>query len=528
MTEIPSKGAIGTAPRCVAPTTAREGVGAIPHWVPLAAIAGLALALRLYGLGDKPFWLDELASLHRATISPHDLVAQSLQSKHYPSYFLLLWLIAKLGVSQFFLRLPSAVFGAVNAALVAAMGREAAGPRAGTTAGLLMALSPFDVQYGQEARSYTLVTCLILVALFGLLRLARDPGLAALPLRNARAPRFAWLAYGAGTASALCVLNVAVPWLLAANLGALAIATQAGGARRCFLRNWGITQGIVLALWLPWLIAVYVASKGTVLHGEDWSPPESLATIWSIIAPVYLHRITTFITFGLEPAAIPGLSLVIAALALCGAWRLRRARSVFAVIICAVLVLPLLLLSVSLAAPVLAPRYFAWGAAPFFVLAGAGLAGLRGWRFAGCAAALGALCLVNLSPYYGAETKPRWDLLAARLAEAAQPGDLVLLNDLHADYVLTAFAPRKGLDLARLKLSWNTTKITAPPGHDVWVVFGRTGQGEMQAPDAYLATLSVLGRPVSEERIGHYIVLWHFRDSNPPIANCGKPKGCPA
>ncbi|MGH7034306.1 MAG: glycosyltransferase family 39 protein [Stellaceae bacterium] len=528
MTEIFSRGAIITVPQSAAAITTRAAGRAIPHWVPLVAIACLALALRLYGLGDKPFWLDELASLHRATISLPDLVAQSLHSKHYPSYFLLLWLVAKLGASQFLLRLPSAVFGAVNAALVAAMGREAAGPRAGAAAGLLMAFSPFDVQYGQEARSYTLVTGLILVALFGLLRLARDPGRAALPLRSEKAPRLAWLAYGAGTASALCVLNVAVPWLLAANLGALAIAAQAGDARRRFLRNWGIVQGIVLALWLPWLVAVYVASKGAVLHGETWAPPESLATIWSIIAPVYLHRITAFITFDLEPAAIPGLSLIIAALALCGAWRLRRARSVFAVIACAVLVLPLLLLSVSLAAPVLAPRYFAWGAAPFFVLAGAGLAGLRGWRFAGSASALGALCLVNLLPYYADETKPRWDLLAARLGEQAQQGDLVLLNDWHADYVLTAFAPRAGLDLGRIRLSWSAAKVAAPPGHDVWAVFGRTGQGEMQTPEAYLATLSALGRPVSEERIGRYIVLWRFHAPGAPTVNCGKPEGCPA
>ena len=528
MTDIVSKGTIMTAPRSIAAATLRTADGAVPYWVPLAAIAGLALALRLYGLGDKPFWLDELASLHRATISLPELFAQALHSKHYPSYFLLLWLVAKFGVSQFILRLPSAILGAVNAALVAAMGREAAGPRAGAAAGLLMALSPFDVQYGQEARSYTLVTFLILVALFGLLRLARDPGGAALPLRSAKAPRLAWLAYGAGTASALCVLNVAVPWLLAANLGAIAIAWHAGAARRAFLRNWAIVQGVVLAVWLPWIIAVYIASKGTVLRGEDWSPPESLATIWSIIAPVYLHRISAFITFDLEPAAIPGLSLVIAVLAFVGAWRLRRAGSVFAVIACAVLILPLLLLSVSLAAPVLAPRYFAWGAAPFFVLAGAGLAGLRGWRFAGSAAALGALCLVNLSPYYADETKPRWDLLAARLAAEAQPGDLVLLNDWHADYVLTAFAPRAGLDLARIKLSWSAAKLVPPPGHDVFVVFGRTGQGEMQSPEAYLATLSTLGTPVSEERIGRYIVLWRFHEPAPPVANCGKAEGCSA
>ncbi|MGH7061113.1 MAG: hypothetical protein ACREFH_12040, partial [Stellaceae bacterium] len=62
-----------------------------------AAIGAAALLLRLYGLGDKPFWLDEVASLHRATASVPDLVADSLHASHYPSYFLLLWLVARIG-----------------------------------------------------------------------------------------------------------------------------------------------------------------------------------------------------------------------------------------------------------------------------------------------------------------------------------------------------------------------------------------------------------------------------------------------
>ncbi len=142
----------------------------------------LALALRLYGLGDKPFWLDEITSLRRATTTVPGLVADSLQNNHYPSYFLLLWLIGQIGTSQWLLRLPSAVFGAIGAALTCAIGSRAVGPRGGAIAGLLMAFSPFEVQLGQEARSYTLVSCLILTALFGLVRLAQQPDAAALPV----------------------------------------------------------------------------------------------------------------------------------------------------------------------------------------------------------------------------------------------------------------------------------------------------------------------------------------------------------
>ena len=201
--------------------------GNLPSSALPAAIGVFALALRLYGLGDKPFWLDEIASLRRATASLPDLVADSLSNNHYPSYFLLLWLVGQIGTSQWLLRLPSAVFGAVGASLTCAIGTRAAGRPSGAIAGLLMAVSPFEVQFGQEARSYTLVSCLILTALFGLVRLAQEPAAAALPMRNGTL-RGAWMAYCLGTAAALSVLNVAIPWLLAANLGAIAI----GQARR--------------------------------------------------------------------------------------------------------------------------------------------------------------------------------------------------------------------------------------------------------------------------------------------------------
>jgi mannosyltransferase len=478
------------------------------------AIGVLALLLRLYGLGDKPFWLDEIASLRRATATLPDLIADSLHNSHYPSYFMLLWLVGRIGTSQWLLRLPSAVFGAIGASLTCAIGSKAAGPRSGAIAGLLMAFSPFAVQFGQEARSYTLVACLILTALYGLVRLAQEPVAAALPVRRKGALRGAWIAYCLGTAAALSVLNVAIPWLLAANLGAIAIAWRAGGARRAFLRNWGLAQALILAIWMPSLACLYLVSKGAVLDGAGWAPAETLKTVWSIIAPVYLLRISSFITFSLLPGGVPGLALVTTALAVLGAWRLRRDPTALAVLGCAAFVLPLGLLLLSLVVPVLVPRYFAWSAAPFFILAGAGLGQLTFPRFAAAAAMLGAACLVNLIPYYAYETKPRWDLVAARLAAAAQPGDVVLLDSYYSYSVLAVFAARAGLDDHRVTLTWNLPEAARlAPGHDLWAVYGRTGQAvKKQSPEDYRRSLAALGDPIVENSVGRYIILWQFRE----------------
>lgn len=491
----------------------------LASWLPPAAIALLALLLRLHGLGDKPLWLDEVTTLHRATITLPALIAESLHSKHYPSYFLLLWVVAKLGASTWMLRLPSAIFGAIGAAVAYAIGDEAGGRRTGTAAGLLLALSPFDIQYGQEARSYTLAACLILIALWGLVRLARAPALAVAGLSWKRVPPLPWIAYGLGTTAALDVLNVAIPWLVAANLAAFAIAWRAGDSGRAlFWRNWAWVQGFILVAWLPFFVAVCVLSHGTVLRGDGWAPPETWATLWSIVAPVYLYRISAFITFDVMPSAVPWISAIVGLLALAGAWRLRDRLAVLAVIGGSALVLPALLFLVSLLAPALVARYFAWSAAPWFVLAGAGLGQLATRRFAVAGAAFAAVALVNLAPYYHDETKPRWDVAAATLADEAQPGDVILVDSPDAYEVFSAFAARSGLDRHVTITATPTDAARLAPGHDLWVVYGRTGQGKMITPADYTNSLAALGKPGTELVFGRYVVAWRFNTSD-AIAN---------
>jgi mannosyltransferase len=507
----------------------RSGDRFSPYALP-AAVGSLALVLRLYGLGDKPFWMDEITSLRRATMSVSHLVHDSFHQSHFPTYFLLLWLVARLGTSQWLLRLPSALFGAVGAALVCRIGGDAAGPRSGAIAGLLMAFSPFEVQLGQEARSYTLVSSLILTALLGLVRLAQQPSRGALPWRNPSAARGPWLAYCLGTAAALVVLNVAVPWLVASNLSAIAIARRARPASCRFLRNWGLAQLFILALWLPLLVEVYVGSRGGVLDGAGWAPAETAATVWGIVAPVYLLRISGFVTLDLAPAAIPALSLLILALAAIGLWRLRRDPAVLVALVLAAFLLPLALLLLSLRVPLLVPRYFAWGAGPFFILAGAGLGQLVLPRLLPLAGLLGAASFANLAPYYGYETKPRWDLLAARLAAKAKLGDVVLLNNYYSYYVFSVFAAKSGLDARQVKLTWELPEASRlAAGHTVWAIFGRTGQAPMRPLQTYRSSLAPLGRPAAEFSVGRYIVAWRYREpaAEPePSAEATRPEAC--
>lgn len=481
------------------------------------AVGAFALLLRLHGLGEKPFWLDEVASLRRATAPLLYLAADSLHNGHYPSYFLLLWLVAKIGTSQWLLRLPSAVFGAIAASLTYAIGARVSGLRGGIIAGLLMALSPFQVQFGQEARSYTLVSCFILTALYGLVRLSQQPAAATLPLNKRGALWQAWSAYGLGTAAALNVLNVAIPWFIAANLSAPAIARAASGAKRGFWRNWIAVQLLILAVWAPMLALIFLRHSGSVLDGAGWVPAETGRTIWSAMAPVYLLRISSFVTFDVMPAEMPWLAFAVAAAAALGVWRLRHDPTLLTILGCSALVLPIGLCLVSLFVSVLVPRYFIWGAAPFFVLAGEGLAPISANYFAAAATGLAATGLFNLLPYYSYETKPRWDLVASKLAAMTRPGDVVLVDNYYAYTVLSVFAKRALLDQRTVRVTWQLPDaLQIAPGHDVWAVYGRTGQTARKPAETYRELLSALGHPVIEKSVGRYIVLWRFAEPSGP------------
>jgi mannosyltransferase len=163
--------------------------------VAVALIPGtLAIAVRLYGLSDKPLWLDEVITHVRSNLPISDLIASSLQNKHFPTYFFLAQAFDAPIIDEWMLRLPSVIFGAVAVMLVAMVATEIKMPRAGLAAGTLMALAPLDVQLGQEARPYTLAGCLVMLALWGLAHIARQSAITFPSSSRSKDERVSWAA----------------------------------------------------------------------------------------------------------------------------------------------------------------------------------------------------------------------------------------------------------------------------------------------------------------------------------------------
>ncbi len=498
----------------------------IPHalaarmrWPGLVFFA--ALLPRVLDLGRHPLWLDEAYTLQRASLPAGALVRDSFYNHHLPSYFLMLAPFTWLGDPQFWLRVPSAAFGALAVMLVYLITAGIAGRLAGVVAALVLGLSPAALAFAQEARSYTLEMCLVLVALYGVALLALDVPRASLAWRRPGAARWAWALFIGGTVAAVDVLGDGLVWVVTANL-IFAVLLWQSQSRGQLLRNFLLADAIIAALCVPFYLMMLHWQHERLIASVMWIPALNFERFWYSIGAVYLMRIADCVSFGFIQVPTPifishaiGAALL-AAVGLAG-WRLRRRPALLAVLGISFLLLPTLLTVVSFWRPILLPRYILWSAAPFAMLAGIGAAELlrllprRGQVAACCAVA--AILLANTVPYYGAETKPRWDIAAKMLAQDVAPGDAVLFYDMAALSVTQAYLPA-GRQAALLAVStgdFTQARAMQAQGRRVWAVFGTAGQSaEKKAWPNFYAKLAPLGTPeqiqVAGKRI--YIALY--------------------
>lgn len=136
----------------------------LPTWSPAAlASVGAALVagalLRLYALGARSLWLDELFTIR---VARHETWAEMLvelsQDVHPPLYFALMRLWSGIaGQDDMLWRLPSALAGLGTIALTAVLARRLAGPLVGALAPWLVALSPMAVELDREVRGNSLL-----------------------------------------------------------------------------------------------------------------------------------------------------------------------------------------------------------------------------------------------------------------------------------------------------------------------------------------------------------------------------------
>ncbi len=143
-------------------------------WLTLA-ILPLALGLRLYHLDYQNLWLDETLTWADSQLPLYWLLRRSALNVHPPGSFLFMKLWTGLfGSSPAMLRLPFVLVSLMIIVLTFKLARLRLPRRAAFLAVALMALSPYQVYFAQEARMYTLVTVLTLGGVICYLRLQQQ------------------------------------------------------------------------------------------------------------------------------------------------------------------------------------------------------------------------------------------------------------------------------------------------------------------------------------------------------------------
>ena len=151
-----------------------------PNYLALLVILLLAFALRVHRLGSQSLWYDEAVTAQVAAQGITELTRWTADDIQPPLYYYAVAGWTRLaGRSEWALRFPSVIFGTLTVPLMWSLalrlfGRRRRGQMAALAAGLLAALSPLYVYYAQEARMYTLLTFLGLLAGYALLRAMAD------------------------------------------------------------------------------------------------------------------------------------------------------------------------------------------------------------------------------------------------------------------------------------------------------------------------------------------------------------------
>lgn len=131
-------------------------------------LVSLGAFLRLYRLGSNSLWGDEIqqAWISDTAHSISFIVKKASGQCQPPLDYIMLHFSRYLGSSEFFVRLPAAIYGILAIAAIYAFSKSLFGQKEGLMGGFLLCISLFHIRFSQEARPYSLITLLGLMSVY--------------------------------------------------------------------------------------------------------------------------------------------------------------------------------------------------------------------------------------------------------------------------------------------------------------------------------------------------------------------------
>ena len=319
---------------------------AIPsrYVVPAAAVV-LCAALMMPSLGGRSLWFDEGVSTDFAQVSLAQLwAALHHVDANFALYYATLHEWRIFGTSDVAVRSLSFVAALGTVVAGYALAREMFGGRVAAISAAILAVTPFLVTMGTQARPYTLMLCFATCATYAFVRALETPNAVRLTVYAALSVvAIYWQAFAA--------------LLLVAHLWSLIVLER----ERSRAFRWVATYAVIGLAVVPVVWMLHVARDADQLY---WLPKPGLRDVWNVLRDFYVSPIAA------------ALALAAAGVAVVATPRGER-RGVAAVLLW--FVIPLLAsFAISRALqPMFLARYLIELLVPLSILAAIGLARLR-------------------------------------------------------------------------------------------------------------------------------------------------------
>jgi len=386
----------------------------------LTLVGGL---LRRYHLGQQSLWFDEADLVMRARQPLPALLRNVINpGENGPLYTLGMaaW-IKMLGTSEVTVRLPSAIAGTLAIPALYGLGRTLRGPRLALIAAALLTISPYAHWYAQDAKMYSLLVLLTIVATWVFLAAIRRGGAA-------------WVVYGIVAALAL---GIHATFLLV-------LAAHAVIAVGLWRAGYGVRPARRQARWLALLIGVAAlplliwGAIFAVQNGPTW---QVKATPWAILQRMLVEFSVTHRAGDAAQTWGVWLFVALAALGIGLTWQVgKEERSISSsrltlLVVGAMTAVPgLLFMLLSVQRAVFEDRYLIVTLPGFLLLAALGLDRLLRWKptcllavAAGVAVLIVAWIPLRDVNFSTVPQKEDWRAAYRHIAEHQRPGDALVI-----------------------------------------------------------------------------------------------------
>ncbi len=372
------------------------------HWG-AALVVVLTIITRFYHIAFDSLWIDEGFSVRTALLPFLEMWQRTLADTHQPLHGILLhfW-IHLFGSSEFAVRSLSAILNIFTLLLIVPLGKRLLNNRVTLYTLFIFLLSPFQVYYAQEARSYSLLEFLSILSVLLYLKLRKNQkqSLIALVIVNV-----------------LLIHTHVYGWLILLLENAWFLYLHRERKTPFASSAWLAAQIVTVLLFLPY----FFRFKEIVLSVQH--------SFW-IKRPGFLHLAGAFVQFSGAPFVLAFISVM----AFVALWRMlpnppsgqhRESIGFLFLWIFMVVAVPFLLSQIL--RPIFMPRYAIAAAVPFYFLIAFAITQFPGRLQIFAISGLLLLSLFFLHRYYRETTREPWRLVLQDLREHAAPGDVILL-----------------------------------------------------------------------------------------------------